>query len=77
VVAAAPRIRIRISWSDLMAALVLSVAGGAVGGAVFGPAGAIAGRLVGAIGGNLDRPRVVCLRTRSATSRARVSPIST
>src|SRR2546421_5863870 len=37
----------------VMAALVLSVAGGAVGGAVFGPAGAIAGRLVGAIGGNL------------------------
>src|SRR6476661_11047093 len=36
-----------------MAALVLSVAGGAAGGAVFGPAGAVAGRLVGAIGGNL------------------------
>ncbi len=36
-----------------MAALVLSVAGGAVGGALFGPVGAIAGRLVGALAGNL------------------------
>jgi hypothetical protein len=36
-----------------MAALVLSVAGGAVGGAVFGPVGAIAGRIVGAIAGNV------------------------
>src|SRR5215472_15664656 len=35
-----------------MAALVLSVAGGAAGKALFGPAGAIAGRLVGAIAGN-------------------------
>src|ERR1043166_9701224 len=39
-----------------MAALVLSVAGGAVGGAVVGPVGAIAGRIVGAIAGNvIDR----------------------
>lgn len=38
-----------------MAALVLSVAGGAVGG-LFGPAGAIAGRIAGALAGNmLDR----------------------
>lgn len=38
-----------------MAALVLSVAGGAVG-AVFGPAGAIAGRIAGALLGNvIDR----------------------
>ena len=36
-----------------MAALVLSVAGGAVGGALFGPVGAIAGRLAGALAGNL------------------------
>src|SRR6185295_15248824 len=36
-----------------MAALVLSVAGGAVGGAVFGPVGAIAGRIAGAIAGNV------------------------
>jgi len=36
-----------------MAALVLSVAGGAAGSAVFGPAGAIAGRLAGAIAGNI------------------------
>ncbi|RTL49775.1 MAG: hypothetical protein EKK40_15675 [Bradyrhizobiaceae bacterium] len=35
-----------------MAALVLSVAGGAAG-AVFGPAGAIAGRIAGALAGNL------------------------
>ncbi len=35
-----------------MAALVLSVAGGAAG-AVFGPAGAIAGRIAGALVGNL------------------------
>ncbi|MBX9710095.1 MAG: glycoside hydrolase TIM-barrel-like domain-containing protein, partial [Xanthobacteraceae bacterium] len=35
-----------------MAALVLSVAGGAAG-AVFGPAGAIAGRVAGALAGNL------------------------
>ena len=39
----------------LMAALVLSVAGGAAG-AVFGPAGAIAGRIAGALVGNfIDR----------------------
>ncbi len=39
-----------------MAALVLSVAGGAAGGAVFGSAGAIAGRLLGAVAGNfIDR----------------------
>jgi len=36
-----------------MAALLLSVAGGAAGGALFGPAGAIAGRIVGAIAGNV------------------------
>ncbi|MEA2931144.1 MAG: hypothetical protein QOG38_3572, partial [Hyphomicrobiales bacterium] len=36
-----------------MAALVLSVAGGAIGGAVFGPVGAIAGRIAGAIAGNI------------------------
>lgn len=35
-----------------MAALVLSVAGGAAG-AVFGPAGAIAGRIAGALAGNI------------------------
>ena len=35
-----------------MAALVLSVAGGAIGG-LFGPVGAIAGRIAGAIGGNI------------------------
>jgi hypothetical protein len=35
-----------------MAALVLSVAGGAAG-AVFGPAGAIAGRIAGALVGNI------------------------
>lgn len=35
-----------------MAALVLSVAGGAAGSALFGPIGAIAGRIVGAIGGS-------------------------
>lgn len=35
-----------------MAALVLSVAGGAAG-AVFGPAGAIAGRIAGALVGNM------------------------
>ena len=35
-----------------MAALVLSVAGGAAGG-VFGPAGAIAGRIAGALVGNM------------------------
>src|SRR5262249_31625309 len=34
-----------------MAALVLSVAGGAAGSALFGPVGAIAGRIVGALGG--------------------------
>ena len=39
-----------------MAALVLSVAGGAAGGTVLGSAGAIAGRLIGAIAGNvIDR----------------------
>ena len=38
-----------------MAALVLSVAGGAAG-ALFGPAGAIAGRIAGALVGNvIDR----------------------
>src|SRR3954447_7548247 len=52
-VAAPARVCVRFSWSGLMAALVLSVAGAAVGGAVFGPVGAIAGRLAGAIGGNL------------------------
>src|SRR4051794_39856058 len=52
-VAQTPSIRVRLPWSRLMAALVLSVAGAAVGGAVFGPVGAIAGRLAGAIGGNL------------------------
>jgi GTA TIM-barrel-like domain/Putative phage tail protein len=35
-----------------MAALVLSVAGGAAGGSLFGSAGAIAGRLIGAVAGN-------------------------
>jgi hypothetical protein len=40
-----------------MAALVLSVAGGAAG-AVFGPAGAIAGRIVGALAGNLIDQRL-------------------
>ena len=49
----ATRVCLCVSGSELMAALVLSVAGAAVGGAVFGPAGAIAGRIVGAIGGNL------------------------
>ncbi len=39
-----------------MAALLLSVAGGAAGGALFGSAGAIVGRLIGALAGNvLDR----------------------
>src|SRR3954451_9549285 len=52
-VAQTPSIRVRLPWSRLMAALVLSVAGAAVGGAVFGPVGAIAGRLAGAIGGHL------------------------
>ena len=61
----------------LMASLVLSVAGAAVGGAVFGPAGAIAGRIVGAIGGIAHRPRAVCARTPSATSKARGLPTST
>ena len=38
-----------------MAALVLSIAGGATG-ALFGPAGAIAGRIAGALVGNvIDR----------------------
>ena len=36
-----------------MAALVLSVAGGAAGGAAFGSAGAIAGRVIGAVAGRL------------------------
>ncbi len=36
-----------------MAALVLSIAGGAAGGAVFGSVGAIAGQLAGAVGGHL------------------------
>jgi len=35
-----------------MAALLLSIAGGAAGGSLFGSAGAIAGRLVGALAGN-------------------------
>src|SRR4051794_9275877 len=52
-VAAPARVCVRFSWSGLMAALVLSVAGAAVGGTVFGPAGAFAGGLAGAIGGNL------------------------
>src|ERR1044072_6556119 len=52
-VAATPCLSILISWSQLMPALVLSVAGSAIGGSLFGPAGAIAGRLVGAIAGNL------------------------
>jgi hypothetical protein len=36
-----------------MAALLLSIAGGAAGGAIFGPIGAIAGRLIGAVAGNV------------------------
>ena len=36
-----------------MAALVLSIAGGAAGGAIYGSVGAIAGQLAGAIGGHL------------------------
>jgi hypothetical protein len=48
-----------------MAALVLSVAGGAAG-AVFGPAGAIAGRIAGALAGNLlDRSLFKTSKTRS------------
>jgi hypothetical protein len=48
-----------------MAALVLSVAGGAAG-AVFGPAGALAGRIGGALLGNmLDRSLFSSTRTRT------------
>jgi hypothetical protein len=36
-----------------MAALLLSVAGGAAGSAVFGPIGAVAGRIAGALAGNV------------------------
>ena len=35
-----------------MAALLLSIAGGAVGGALFGPAGVTGGRIVGALAGS-------------------------
>jgi hypothetical protein len=35
-----------------MAALALSIGGGALGGSVFGPTGASAGRLIGALTGN-------------------------
>jgi len=49
-----------------MAALVLSVAGGAAG-AVFGPAGAIAGRIVGALAGNLIDQALFGSTARSVT----------
>ncbi len=50
-----------------MAALVLSVAGGAAGGAVFGSAGAIAGRLLGAVAGSfIDRTLFGTHNERSA-----------
>jgi len=49
-----------------MAALVLSVAGGAAG-AVFGPAGAIAGRIVGALAGNLMDQALFGSTARSVT----------
>ena len=49
-----------------MAALVLSVAGGAAG-AVFGPAGAIAGRIVGALAGNMIDQALFGSTARSVT----------
>ena len=49
-----------------MAALVLSVAGGAVGG-LFGPAGAIAGRIAGALAGNMLDRALFGAGDRSAT----------
>ena len=65
-----------------MAALVLSVAGGAVGG-LFGPAGAIAGRIAGALVGsmsisslfgpgnqNVDGPRLADLDVMASTEGA-------
>ncbi|MBE0704474.1 MAG: hypothetical protein IH582_15125, partial [Afipia sp.] len=49
-----------------MAALVLSVAGGAAG-AVFGPAGAIAGRIAGALAGNMIDQALFGSTARSVT----------
>jgi hypothetical protein len=49
-----------------MAALVLSVAGGAAG-AVFGPAGAIAGRIAGALAGNMIDRALFGSTARSVT----------
>ena len=49
-----------------MAALVLSVAGGAAG-AVFGPVGAIAGRIVGALAGNMIDQALFGSTARSVT----------
>ncbi|ACI93699.1 gene transfer agent [Afipia carboxidovorans OM5] len=49
-----------------MAALVLSVAGGAAG-AVFGPAGAIAGRIAGALAGNMIDRAMFGSTARSVT----------
>lgn len=67
-----------------MAALVLSMAGGAAGQAVFGPAGALAGRLIGALAGNaidhalfagqrerrLEGPRLADLEVMASTEGA-------
>ncbi|CAM5426280.1 putative protein OS=Afipia felis OX=1035 GN=NCTC12722_02668 PE=4 SV=1 [Afipia felis] len=49
-----------------MAALILSVAGGAAG-AVFGPMGAIAGRIVGALAGNMVDQALFGSTTRRVT----------
>src|SRR4051794_9252440 len=50
--ASRPGHELSFSRSQIMAALVLSVAGAAAG-AVFGPAGAIVGRIAGALVGNI------------------------
>jgi len=69
-----------------MAALLLSVAGGAAGSALFGPVGAIAGRLAGALAGNaidqslfasrrdvaIDGPRLSDLTVMASTEGAAV-----
>ncbi len=49
-----------------MAALLLSVAGGAAGGAVFGPVGAFAGRIAGALAGSvIDHALLASKRDRA------------
>ncbi|HVV63279.1 MAG TPA: glycoside hydrolase/phage tail family protein [Pseudolabrys sp.] len=59
-----------------MAALLLSVAGGAAGSALFGPVGAIAGRLVGALAGNVIDQALLGPRSSQSVDGPRLADLS-